>query len=1169
MAKRPDNFRGMDLTSPVNRIEPGKAAVAVNARAYGQGQFSLRNQLSEPILTNASAVQSLARMNDTTPAGPVSGFVLISSDVDGNLYAGGTIIGTGFSGNPISIVPFRPNTSVQPWAYIADNSQSVSIQTKFALDGTPTVFGCFGQVKVRSDGLIYKTGIKEPPLAPTVATGNTSVPFSGNLAATAIPWTNYSGQNPNYDYGETNGLPNPGTPNPVDGTAPFIVNVQNASTITITALGGSATINGGTKTPTSLGPATSASTNPGHYIQVAGTGATPATATVVTGAFTDGNGNVIAAGVAPLFVPSVVDVGGSIGTPIQVPFGAVAFQIGINSTGNTFNANSGSFSLAGEVTTNALPSVMSILGSMSLSYFDDSPHSGPVSAFIWKNPGDVGGGTPRSISNAVGSTTVNSFIFDASFGSSASPPQPAGIPGLPGIGYPSIPMQWSALSPESAVTGSTPVFPSPLTVTDPTNTEYANFNFCLFGKIYIPTPGQYTFVLTNKDDCIWGIQDATLISAVPSGHGEGGGVSLSGSGQTITVAQGYPLLPRETWLGGEAGDYAVTTVVVSFAASGVYGIEIDYDYWDHSGRILLLEGSPTPLASPTIIPPLTQAVRTSVSYAGTYYSSLTGAESNPSPTTTPITTPVLANQVSLPYSPDPQVDKCNYYRQDVGLANYTYVATGPNTNPPTPITDALTDLAASGNRLLQFNNYEPVPSIGLPAAGVVNVSGGVITWVSGTLFDVRWLPGTIMLIGAPTQLPYVFISRPTSPTTVAIPGVPDGTNLTYNIAQPDLANQPLPYYFGPTDNINFVFAVGDPLRPGTIYWCEGSNLDAWPDTNQFDLTDPSEALVNGAMTGGYAAVFSIKRGWVMTPNFFNALANVTGTSGSTWTAQDAGISRGLFIPRCLVVQGGGKIFFRVDDGIHYSNRGIGSQSITDDDLYPLFVHEGSTPQAIVRNGWTIYPPDDTMPERQKFSQQGPYLYWDYVTSVRIVGGGALHIPCTLVYDTEHMGWIFDSYGPPATIHASNQGESQQGNLVGCSDGSIRQLLSAPFAAEVSSGTVATAAIGGTGWMTAFEFTCEYSSSIEQAVSFIAVDAENDSYAPNPITLPATAGQITKFTTKVSPSKWKLLQAQFNLSDSDLQVYLDGCVMSCKAWGSDGLYVPIPFFRPAGGRGPQE
>jgi hypothetical protein len=204
-----------------------------------------------------------------------------------------------------------------------------------------------------------------------------------------------------------------------------------------------------------------------------------------------------------MYVPSVVDVGGVIGVSgaIQVPYGALAFQIGINSTGDTFNSNSGSFQITVEVTTNSLPSVASILGTLSLYYWDDSPHSGPVASYIWKNPSDSsGGGTSRSISNAIGNTAGNSFIFDATFTN--------GIPALPGIGTDSVPMEWTVLNPESTSTGQTPVFPSPLTTTDSSNTEYANFNFCLFGKIYIPAPGEYTFVLTCKDDCLFLLREA-------------------------------------------------------------------------------------------------------------------------------------------------------------------------------------------------------------------------------------------------------------------------------------------------------------------------------------------------------------------------------------------------------------------------------------------------------------------------------------------------------------------------------------------------------------------------------------------------------------------------------------------------------------------------------------
>ena len=369
---------------------------------------------------------------------------------------------------------------------------------------------------------------------------------------------------------------------------------------------------------------------------------------MVVGAFTDGSGNVIPAGVSPLWVPSVVDVGAAFAgaTTIQVPSGAKDFQIGINSTGDTFSANSGQFEIAVEVTTDALPPYTGILGSMSLFYWGDSPTSGGVASYLWKNPGDPGGGIPRSTSNAVGSTTGNSFIFDATF--------TAGIPGLPGTGTEDVPMQWFALSPESAVIGSAPVFPSPITATYPTNKSYNNFNFCLYGQIYIPAPGQYTFVVTSHDDFIWGIQDAVLISAVASGTGEGGTIGLSSAGQTITVAQGYPLLPRQDHHQWRGRYYSQTTVVLAFAAAGVYGIEADYDYWFHSGRIFLIEASPTPGASPTIIPPLAAggAHRRLLRWQVSVVADRRAVK--PKPHDHAQTTPVSASTVALPYSPDPR-----------------------------------------------------------------------------------------------------------------------------------------------------------------------------------------------------------------------------------------------------------------------------------------------------------------------------------------------------------------------------------------------------------------------------------------------------------------------------------------------------------------------------------
>jgi hypothetical protein len=1233
------DFKGMDVVNPINRIPSGRVALAQNVRAYIKGGFTTRNLLTAAVETLPSALHSIHRLNDSTPNGPASGYALIAG-ASTSLYAGTMAVATGMSGNPLSIVPFRPNTSVQPWAYVGDSSKDVEIATNSLYSGAAVTFPCFGMVKVRSDGRIYKMGIKEPQTAPNISTEASGVTKTGSLYATAIPWTNYpSGTNSTFNYGETEGYPN--TIAPVDGTAPYSVNVLNASTVTIaipSVTAGTVTINGNSTitSPATTGP-TLASTNPGYYVQPAGGVSPPSTTpSIIIGAFTDGSGNVVDAGAAPLYVANIVDVGGTLGTAITVPSGAVAFQIGINSTGNTFTQgtipNSGSFNITTTVTTNALPAVTATLGDLTVYYWDDSPHSGTVAKYIWKNPDDSGGsGSTRSTSNAVGSTTGNSFIFDTKFGSSASPVQPAGIPGLPGIGDSTLAMEWTTLNSESTATGTNAVFAAPLTTTITNNTQYANFNFCLVGSIYFPQAGNYTFVLTNHDDVIWGIKGVTLVSAT----GNHATPTISTYGQTISVVSGIALLPRTPYTfsnNGESGTYAKTTVVVKVSAAGTYPIELDFDYWSHSGRILLLMASPTPGASPTIIPPITANVRQEVQYRYVYRSSATGAVSNPSPESTAEAIPVTSNTITSEWSNDPQVDKVDYYRVDSSVTDFTYVCTGPNddlgtlTGTNTAVTDALTDTQL-GTTLLESDNFEPFPSVDLPQKGVCSVSGGVITWVSGgaiggtaTGFNSFWVAGTKILIGTPTSLEYTLTSRPTAsafatlttyplnwiikdsnnhyqlvttagttgsstPTfsttggtttsgnvtftdrgvvvppgfvdTITISNVPDGDNLAYEITEPTLAAQPLAYMWGPTDNINYTFAVGDSLRPGTLYWCKGSNLDSAPDTNQLDVTDPSEPLVNGAISSGRGVLFSIKRAWVITPNFSNSEATATGTTGSAWTLQESSINRGLFIPRCLAVEGGGNVFFRVDDGIHVSSGGLSSQSITDEVLYPIFSHEGSVPTSIVRNDVTIYPPDDSQPQLQKFSIQNGYLYYDYVDTTGVSR--------TLVFDIAAMGWIWDVYQWPATVHAPDEGSDTQGILAGCADGSVRLMSS--VGTETLSSLVLTPAIGGTGWMHVRDITVEYISSAAITLKCLSADVDNGSYGPATITLPSSGGALTKLNLLNGPgaNKWKLMWFQFS-STNPFQINLEGFAVKVKPWGSTGPYQTALPFAGGGGEG---
>ena len=1176
------NFRGSDLTSPINRIKAGFAALCANVRALLQGGFALRSPLSAAIISSLpTPIHTIRRLNDSTPNGPSSGYSLVIGASTKlyvwNIDIGLKLVAQGLSGNPLSMVPFRPNTSPQPWMYVADSAVAgaVTLITKYLINGDAVNFSSNGMMKVRSDGLCYKMGLKEPQVAPIVSTTNTNEPFGStttpNLLATTIPWTNHGGLNTSYNYGESNGFP--GT----DGTAPFIINCQNANYITISTLTGTATVNGNSAaTPTTSGPVTS--TYPAYFIQAQGTGATPpASATIITGCFTDGDGNVVPVGVAPLYIPSVVDVGAVIGVPngITVPYGAVAFQIGIDSqgaSGHNFNANSGEFTMSGYVTTLALPPVTSILGTITASIFDNSPTSGPVAAYIWKNADDPGGSGPvQSITDAVNTSTGNSLIFDATFS--------AGIPGLPGIGSPSVPMLWTELNPQSVAVGSNALFAAPMTKTYPTNTSFNNFNFCLTGNFYFPpsVSGLFTFVVTNHDDFIWGIGGGVeFVSITTSGSGETSATGLSGSGQTITVANGIPLLPRGNYTSGLGGNYQQSIVVVKAPLSGgICPFEFDIDYWYHSGRIFLVMASPMPSASPTIIPPLPAAVREDTQYRAVYRSSATGAPSNPSPASSVEAVPVTANTISAPYSNDPQVDVVDYYRIDSVTSDFTYVNTGPNDGLGgtiggvvynTAVTDSLTDTEL-GTQLLDYSNYEPFPSIDLPQKGTCSVSGGIITWLTGgaiggtaTGFNLRWLEGTIILIGSPTSLAYVAVRRPTSGTvwdfTGASPEVPDQTDVVYEIEQPVLANQPMPYMDGPSDNIPFALAVGDTLRQGTLYWSAAGNLDAAPDTNQQDVTDPSEALVNTKLTGGKFFLATIRRVIAVLPNFFNALATATGTSGSTWSVRTTAINRGLFIPRCFCVSGGGLVYFRVDDGIHVSPNGLASKSITDETLYPLFPHEGSTPQSVTRNGITILPPNDSLPELHKFSYQNGYMYWDYP--------GPDGQSCTLVYDEAAKGWIWDAYSVSATIHAADEGESTQGVLVGCTDGTVRQLTAG--GSETVTGTVLTPAFGAESFGHFFEVTVEYSSADEVNLSFVAADSGNGSYGPNALALPATEGTPTKYTTKVGANKFQWMQAQFQSTDPAMQIYLDGFAVAFKPWGSTRPFEPVQPFASSGGLG---
>lgn len=481
------------------------------------------------------------------------------------------------------------------------------------------------------------------------------------------------------------------------------------------------------------------------------------------------------------------------------------------------------------------------------------------------------------------------------------------------------------------------------------------------------------------------------------------------------------------------------------------------------------------IAEPQTVPTLALAgggpLTGNITYAYSYRSSLTGAKSNLSPIGAGNTIAAAANSVSVTCasSTDPQADLIDIYRMDAGLLDFTYIATIPNASPT--FVDNLNDAVVANNPLAEFDNFEPFPSIDTPKQGTVTVTNGpftgtkTLTWASGDQFNVRWLPGTIVTLGTGTDSTQVTLfARPTSATVFVGLIQPSGAAIangtySFSIPQPQLAAQPLPAFWGPTDNAAYMFACGDPLRPGTLYFTKGNNPDSAPQSNTLEITSPSEPLIGGAIVGGLAIVLSTERGWLIYPNFAQATATIVGVVGSPFTTVETISERGLWAKEGICTDGGGNLFFIAKDGIRRSPGGTGSVSITDD-IDNLFPHEGISQRPYTIAGITISPPDYTNPNAMclRFSQG--YVYFDYI--------GLDQTYHTLKYHVRKEAWSVEVYPSIATVHADNEGQGTVGSpalpaigvLTGCADATVRQL-SSTAATEIDTGmTILTPSIGG-------------------------------------------------------------------------------------------------------------
>lgn len=390
-------------------------------------------------------------------------------------------------------------------------------------------------------------------------------------------------------------------------------------------------------------------------------------------------------------------------------------------------------------------------------------------------------------------------------------------------------------------------------------------------------------------------------------------------------------------------------------------------------------------------------------------SQVTGVKGNPSPATRYGVSPRRESVTVIPPSAtyDPQIDTWDYFRYGGSITSWRYVGSSPSTGS---FLDNFSDDAVGAGDELEFDNLEPWPSVDVPNNGPATIVNGTIAVIFTTDLDtINYLPGTLVQLGG--QNVYTLWARPIRLTGnnyllqfVENAGV--GINVPYNIQEPLIANAKLSFMWGPDVN-GTIFAVGDPLNPGKLYFSKGNTPDAAPSSYNIEITPASEPLLGGEVLDGLSFVASTERWWALYPQPDNPLQR--------YNFVQQPIERGIAAPygHC---NDGKEIFYWAKDGIRGTSRG----SLTDDDLYTLFPHEGVLGADYTYNGVTIYAPDYSKNLTFRLAYSNGFLYAIYIA----LTDGLYH---TLTCDLRSGAWSEDRWAgatPPFIITCAYHVEQQ-------------------------------------------------------------------------------------------------------------------------------------------------
>ncbi len=129
---------GIDLVHPLDRMPKGSFGYLFNVRVIEEGRIDGRPGYTDYITGLPDIPNSIRRLNDPDGSVSTAHYTLVGG-VGVGLYAGQQVnyheIDSGYSGDPLSLIPFRPEGSPESFMYVFDRSKNSKVRGDFDVNG--------------------------------------------------------------------------------------------------------------------------------------------------------------------------------------------------------------------------------------------------------------------------------------------------------------------------------------------------------------------------------------------------------------------------------------------------------------------------------------------------------------------------------------------------------------------------------------------------------------------------------------------------------------------------------------------------------------------------------------------------------------------------------------------------------------------------------------------------------------------------------------------------------------------------------------------------------------------------------------------------------------------------------------------------------------------------